>query len=541
MSKKDDDDNNLDDLHKQLRDLLNNKNVQVAFAPFMESMKAGVEEDEDPSEGDGGGSGDSSQEPSPESRLESIRGFDRRPKEIRDYLDRFVIKQEQAKRVLSVAVCDHYNHVRRCLKGEKLAKAEYVKPNVLLLGPTGVGKTYLMRTVAKLIGVPFVKADATKFSETGYVGYDVDDLVRDLVKAADGDVELAEFGIIYVDEIDKIASESSSSGRDVSGRGVQINLLKLMEETEVNLHSPQDMMGQMKAFMEMQKGRKPGKSTISTRNILFIVSGAFDQLAENVRKRLDVHRIGFSSPEDQEADESSTSRFLSRAETTDFIKYGFEPEFIGRLPVRVACEELNKHDLSQILRSSEGNVLEQYENDFAGYDIKFAIDDEAIDRIAEEASREKTGARGLVTVLERTFRDFKFELPSSGVRSFEVDSRVVEEPEEALVRILEENKDQLDESMLGDVDRYSDDFKREHGFALKMRKAAKVALVKMALKENRSVRAVCERKFRDFEHGLGIISQRTGKKDFVIDKKVVDDPDKELSRWVVESFENKGS
>ena len=541
MSKKDDDDNNLDDLHKQLRDLLNNKNVQVAFAPFMESMKAGVEEDEDPSEGDGGEFGDSSQEPSPESRLESIRGFDRRPKEIRDYLDRFVIKQEQAKRVLSVAACDHYNHVRRCLKDEKLAKAEYVKPNVLLLGPTGVGKTYLMRTVAKLIGVPFVKADATKFSETGYVGYDVDDLVRDLVKAADGDVELAEFGIIYVDEIDKIASESSSSGRDVSGRGVQINLLKLMEETEVNLHSPQDMMGQMKAFMEMQKGRKPGKSTISTRNILFIVSGAFDQLAENVRKRLDVHRIGFSSPEDQEADESSTSRFLSRAETTDFIKYGFEPEFIGRLPVRVACEELNKDDLSQILRSSEGNVLEQYENDFAGYDIKFAIDDEAIDRIAEEASREKTGARGLVTVLERTFRDFKFELPSSGVRSFEVDSRVVEEPEEALVRILEENKDQLDESMLGDVDRYSDDFKREHGFALKMRKAAKVALVKMALKENRSVRAVCERKFRDFEHGLGIISQRTGKKDFVIDKKVVDDPDKELSRWVVESFENKDS
>ncbi len=541
MSKKDDDDNNLDDLHKQLRDLLNNKNVQVDFAPFMESMKAGVEEDEDPSEGDGGEFGDSSQEPSPESRLESIRGFDRRPKEIRDYLDRFVIKQEQAKRVLSVAVCDHYNHVRRCLKDEKLAKAEYVKPNVLLLGPTGVGKTYLMRTVAKLIGVPFVKADATKFSETGYVGYDVDDLVRDLVKAADGDVELAEFGIIYVDEIDKIASESSSSGRDVSGRGVQINLLKLMEETEVNLHSPQDMMGQMKAFMEMQKGRKPGKSTISTRNILFIVSGAFDQLAENVRKRLDVHRIGFSSPEDQEADESSTSRFLSRAETTDFIKYGFEPEFIGRLPVRVACEELNKDDLSQILRSSEGNVLEQYENDFAGYDIKFAIDDEAIDRIAEEASREKTGARGLVTVLERTFRDFKFELPSSGVRSFEVDSRVVEEPEEALVRILEENKDQLDESMLGDVDRYSDDFKREHGFALKMRKAAKVALVKMALKENRSVRAVCERKFRDFEHGLGIISQRTGKKDFVIDKKVVDDPDKELSRWVVESFENKDS
>jgi len=227
MSKKEEE-KTVDDIHKQLRDLLNNKNVQVAFAPFMESIKADSEEF---SEDDGGGANDESplSEPSRDEKLDAIRSFDRRPKEIRDYLDRFVIKQEQAKRVLSVAVCDHYNHVRSCLGDEKLAKMEYVKPNVLLLGPTGVGKTFLMRNVAKLIGVPFVKADATKFSETGYVGYDVDDLVRDLVKSADGDVELAEYGIIYVDEIDKIASQASNSGRDVSGRGVQINLLKLME------------------------------------------------------------------------------------------------------------------------------------------------------------------------------------------------------------------------------------------------------------------------------------------------------------------------
>ena len=539
MSKKEEE-KTVDDIHKQLRDLLNNKNIQVAFAPFMESIKAGSEE---LSEDDEGGRGAESplSEPSRDEKLDAIRSFDRRPKEIRDYLDRFVIKQEQAKRVLSVAVCDHYNHVRTCLGDEKLAKMEYVKPNVLLLGPTGVGKTFLMRNVAKLIGVPFVKADATKFSETGYVGYDVDDLVRDLVKAADGDVELAEYGIIYVDEIDKIASQASNSGRDVSGRGVQINLLKLMEETEVNLHSPQDMMGQMKAFMDMQKGTTPNKSTISTKNILFIVSGAFDQLAENVRKRLDVNRIGFGSPDEKGSEEESVNRFLSKAEPRDFIDYGFVPEFVGRLPVRVACEELNKDDLGEILHSSEGNVLEQYKGDFAGYDIKFSIDDGAIEKIAEQAAEEKTGARGLVTVLERTFRDFKFELPSVAIRSFDVTAKTVEDPKLALSELLKENRDHLDESMLTDVDRFTESFKREHGFVLKIRKAAKVVIVKTAIKENRSVRSVCEKKFSDFEHGLTIISQRTGKKDFVIDKKAIDDPDKELSRWVVESFGQKDS
>jgi endopeptidase Clp ATP-binding regulatory subunit ClpX len=534
MTKKDDD-NPLEEIQKQLRDLMNNKNVQVAFAPFMESMKGKADDAKEEKKSD---------KPSPpppedisrDEQLDAIRSFDRRPKEIRDYLDRFVIKQEQAKRVLSVAVCDHYNHVRRCLEDEKLSKSEYVKPNVLLLGPTGVGKTFLMRNVAKLIGVPFVKADATKFSETGYVGYDVEDIVRDLVKSADGDVELAEFGIVYVDEIDKIASESSRNGKDVSGRGVQINLLKLMEETEVSLHAPQDMMGQMKAFMDMQKGSKPKKNTVSTKNILFIVSGAFDQLGENVRKRLDLNRIGFASPDESKTSGESANSFLPKAETRDFIDYGFEPEFIGRLPVRVACEELTKEDLSEILSSSEGNVLEQYKNDFAGYEINLNIGDGAIAEIAEKAALEKTGARGLVTVLEKTFRDFKFELPSTAIREFSVAADTVLDPAGELDKLLAEKKDLVDESLLGDVDRYAESFKKEHGYMLKFRKNAKLALVKESISESRSVRAVCERKFSDFVHGLGIINQRTGKNEFVIDKKVVDDPDKELSQWVIESF-----
>jgi len=537
MPKKDDD-NPLEEMQKQLRDLFKNKNVQVAFAPFMESMTGNTDTGKKEEKG-AQESPPEEPEPTRDEKLDSIRTFDRKPKEIRDYLDRFVIKQEQAKRVLSVAVCDHYNHVRACMKDSKKAKAPYVKPNVLLLGPTGVGKTFLMRNVAQLIGVPFVKADATKFSETGYVGYDVDDLVRDLVKAADGDTELAQYGIVYVDEIDKIAAEASKSGRDVSGRGVQINLLKLMEETDVNLQSPQDMMGQMKAFMDMQKGGKPKKPTISTKNILFIVSGAFDQLGENVRKRLNLNRIGFGSSDEQNQNEIPVSTFLGKAETRDFIDYGFEPEFIGRLPVRVACEELTKNDLREILLSSEGNVLEQYRSDFSGYNIEFKMTDDAILKIAENAAEEKTGARGLVTVLERTFRDFKFELPSTGIRSFEVDEQTVLNPEESIQELIEQNRDQVDDSMLEDVDRFVEEFKRNHGFELRIRKPAKVALVKQAAEGNRSVLAFCERKFADFQHGLSIIQQRTGKKSFVIERKAIDDPDKELSKWVVDSFGKK--
>ena len=204
--------------------------------------------------------------------------------------------------------------------------------------------------------------------------------------------------------------------------------------------------------------------------------------------------------------------------------------------MRVACDELAAEDLAEILRSSEGNALEQFKGDFAGYEIAMNVDDEALDRIAEQAAGEQTGARGLVTVLERIFRDFKFELPSTAVRSFEVDADFVDHPADALQRLLDENKGLFNESLLEDVERFAAEFAEEYEYRLKFRKPAKVAIAKLAAKENRSVRSICERKFRDFEHGLGIICQRTGKSEFVIDKKVVDDPDKELSKWVVDSF-----
>src|SRR5438270_5675003 len=226
--------------------------------------------------------------------------FDFLPRDIKAHLDRFVIKQDEAKKVLSIAVCDHYNHVNylRELEKEDAQRAEeteYAKQNVILVGPTGVGKTYLIKHIAELIKVPFVKADATKFSETGYVGGDVEDLVRELVQKADGDVSLAQYGIIYIDEVDKIATASNMIGRDVSGRGVQTTLLKLMEETEVPLRSPNDIQSQLQAAFEYQRKGKVKRETINTKHILFIVSGAFDGMLEIVRRRLRETQIGFAA------------------------------------------------------------------------------------------------------------------------------------------------------------------------------------------------------------------------------------------------------
>jgi ATP-dependent Clp protease ATP-binding subunit ClpX len=465
--------------------------------------------------------------------LRRIQGFNLKPKEIRDYLDRFVIQQQEAKKVISVAICDHYNHVRRCLENPEIKDRDYAKQNIILLGPTGVGKTYLMRTVAKLIGVPFVKADATKFSETGYVGGDVDDLVRDLVKNANGDEDLAQYGIIYIDEIDKIANKTEG-GRDVSGRGVQINLLKLMEETDVNLQSQTDLLGQMQAMMDLQQSGKSRKKTLNTRHILFIVSGAFDKLGESVKKRLTTSSLGFGAPRSNNDEDSD--EFLSKVETRDFIKYGYEPEFIGRLPVRVACMHLLPDDLLQILTSSEGSILAQYLADFDGYNIKLDVTKGALQSISEKAHKEKTGARGLMTILERVFRDFKFELPSTGIKRFEVKESTVDDPARDLKQLLRENISEQRSVLLKEVTTYAQRFEAQYGFTLDFDEDAAIALVEESLDLDKTIRALCEKKFRDFHHGLTLISRNTGQKVFPITESVVKNAEKELSDWVVKSY-----
>jgi endopeptidase Clp ATP-binding regulatory subunit ClpX len=359
--------------------------------------------------------------------------FDLKPADIARHLDRFVIGQREAKKVLSVALCDHFQHVRMTLEGKEAPF--YQKQNVLLLGPTGVGKTHLIRTAAELIGVPFVKGDATKFSETGYVGGDVDDLVRDLVRRAGGQVRQAEHGIIYLDEVDKLATREPGVGRDVSGRGVQTNLLKLMEDGDVPVVSPNDMTGQLQAAMSSMRGGGSGQpDTINTRHILFIVSGAFSGIADIIRRRLAATRIG--DRETRGRLPANTDALLAELTTPDLIAYGLEPEFVGRLPVRVACHSLDTEDLFNVLRRSESSLIHQYERAFAAYGIRCEFRDDGLRRLAELADAEATGARGLMTVCERVFRDLKFALPSSRVRRLVVTARLVDDPRAELRRLL---------------------------------------------------------------------------------------------------------
>src|SRR5438445_2435529 len=493
---------------------------RVSVATITEPEPAAAEEDEKPEEAE---------------RKEFE--FNLLPRDIKAHLDRFVIKQEEAKKVLAIAVCDHYNHANylRRLEKDDTDRAQdiaYIKQNVILVGPTGVGKTYLIKHIADLIKVPFVKADATKFSETGYVGGDVEDLVRELVHKADGDVNLAQFGIIYIDEIDKIAAAGNLIGRDVSGRGVQTTLLKLMEETEVPIRSMNDLQAQLQAAFEFQRRGKAKRETINTRHILFVVSGAFEKLKEQVARRVRQGQIGFSAEPIQVMD----NQLFRHVTTQDFIEYGFEPEFIGRLPVRVVCEELDADDLFNIMKYSEGSLLRQYERAFRAYGIEISFEDEALRLLSEAAAKEKTGARGLLTVFEKLFRDYKYYLAGSGLSQLRVTATLVRDPKHVLDRLMVEGH-KLEAKMLeAGARQFAEKFSSQHGLEIVLDESAVRRLVERAQTERMTMSDLCAHLFKDYQFGLNLIKKNTGRTKFILTAEAIDAPDKFLSELVVQSY-----
>ncbi len=490
------------DVQKDLKEFFSNKyGAQVQFA---QPEREGVPVDP----------------PSEDAPLPEIR-FDMKPEELEAFLDEYVIRQDDAKEILATKICTHFNRIRLQEEQEPVGN---IKNNIILIGPTGVGKTYLIKLIASKIGVPFVKGDATRFSETGYVGGDVDELVRSLVHEADGNIKLAEYGIIYIDEIDKIASSGSVVGPEVSRTGVQRTLLKLMEETDVDLQAPHDLTSQMENALQFQKTGKVERKRINTRNILFIVSGAFANLEEIIKKRMSVQTLGFESGG---AERQQDGEWLQHVTAEDLIEYGFESEFIGRLPVTAVLHKLSARDLFQILRNPNSPVIVAKKLDFKAYGIDVDFDEESLRLIAERAHRSGTGARGLVGTMERILIKFEKKLPSSTVKRLDVTATVVEKPESELERILAEAP-----AGRSEVRRV---YFEEHDITLTLDEPASLALEKLAARRDMTTEDMGMELFKDYVHGLKLIQA----KELKLTEEAIAQPGEYLDRLIKKYYENQ--
>ncbi|MGB6063705.1 MAG: AAA family ATPase [Desulfomonilaceae bacterium] len=531
----------------------------------------------------------------PEAEPSHIR-FDMKPAELHEYLDRFVIRQDGAKETLSTKICTHFNRIRYFQQkgeGEDREGIGRIKNNMILIGPTGVGKTYLIKLIARKIGVPFVKGDATKFSETGYVGGDVEDLVRDLVQEADGDLEKARYGIIYVDEIDKIASSGNIIGIDVSRTGVQRNLLKPMEETEVDLKVAHDPVSLMEAAAHFQKTGKRLKRTINTRDILFIVSGAFNGLDEIISKRLSRKGLGFEAS--LKLKESKTD-LLREVRAEDLVEYGFESEFVGRLPVIAVLDDLEEEDLYKILKNRYSSVVTAKKQDFKAYGIDIRFKDEALKKVAELAHHQKTGARALISVMEKILVGFERMLPSTDITRLAVTEELVDDPRKFLQEFLDDEShpsrceifEQVDarertellqelqsrcaefEKACGksangwaleaivdasmkqgltpetvykrfikveaEIHAFEKEFEGLYDLRIRFSQDALQDLIGLVLNGSEEALIVCRKIFQNYHHGLKLVMERTQEHEFVIPQEAVRNPERFLNEMIQKTY-----
>ena len=460
-----------------------------------------------------------------ESKGDSIEQIDFRlkPTELEAYLLDYVMHQNEAVEILSTKICTHFHRRRWEMRhNDDETSVGRIKSNVLMIGPTGVGKTYLVKLIAKKLGVPFVKGDATKFSETGYVGGDVDDLVRELVREAHGDIKLAEYGIIYVDEIDKIASAGNVHGPDVSRTGVQRALLKLMEDTDVDLRVPHDLASQMEAVMETQRSGKAERKKVSTRNMLFIVSGAFSGLPDIIRRRLSKGSMGFKRMDEIPAQDEEV---LKRVTTQDLIEYGFESEFIGRLPVVAQLNELNEVALFDVLRNPHSAVTQGKKRDFAAYDIELEFEDCALQEIAHRAAREGIGARGLLSVTEKALVRFEKLMPISTLKKLKVTRELIQNPEAVANQVLSE------ETIIA----FQRSFLERTGLILEIPDESKAWIKENLPADIQKMSAQLNEMFKNYEYGMKLANQQNLR----VTPQLLGSPDTYLDKMIKEAYEKK--